>query len=143
MIIGIGTDLCDIRRIENTIEKFGMRFIDRVFTKKEQNYCGPISASTSAYAKRFAAKEAVAKAISGANTGHLRWRDVEVINNPSGRPTIRLHGAARTRLKSIIPESMTGLIHISLTDDYPYAQAFAICEALPDDSSHKLEGKKA
>ncbi len=141
MIIGIGTDLCDIRRIEKTIEKFGARFIDRVFTQTEQAYCEPKSARASAYAKRFAAKEAVAKAISAARTGHLGWRDVEVMNDPSGRPVIHLHGSAQARLMGLTPANMSGFVHISLTDDYPYAQAFAICEAIPNDSQHQ-QGKK-
>lgn len=130
MIIGIGTDLCDIRRIERTIEKFGDRFLNRVFTQDERAYCDTKSASGSAYAKRFTAKEAAAKAMSGAKTGHLRWRDVEIINDPSGRPVITLHAQAKARLESLTPKGMTAHIHLSLTDDYPYAQAFVICEAI-------------
>lgn len=109
-----------------------------MFTITERHYCDLVSARASAYAKRFAAKEAVAKAISGSNTGHLKWRDVEVLKEASGRPTINLHGLAITRLKSLMPDGMTGRVHISLTDDYPYAQAFAICEALPRDSQDKI-----
>lgn len=138
MIVGIGTDLCDIRRIEKTIEKFGERFTARVFTKAERAYCEPLSARASAYAKRWAAKEAVAKAISTSQSGHLQWRDVEVLKEPSGRPIIKLHGSAKSRLKDILPSGTSGQIHISLTDDYPYAQAFAICEALTDDSRDKI-----
>jgi len=138
LILGIGTDLCDIRRIDKTIEKFGERFIARVFTKGERAYCDPKSARSSAYAKRFAAKEAVAKAISGENTGHLRWRDVEVLNDPSGRPVIKLHAQAQSRLKSLVPDGMSGHVHISLTDDYPYAQAFAICEARPNELQESI-----
>jgi len=138
LILGIGTDLCDIRRIDRTIEKFGERFINRVFTDSERSYCDPKSARSSAYAKRFAAKEAVAKAISGVKTGHLRWRDVEVINDPSGRPVIKLHAHAQQRLRSLTPRGMKGHIHLSLTDDYPYAQAFAICEAIPHDSQGEI-----
>lgn len=129
MIIGIGTDLCDIRRIEKTIEKHGARFTRRVFTEAERAYCEPKSGKASYYAKRFAAKEAVAKAISGANTGHLRWQDVEVGKDPSGRPTIILHAEAQDRLDRLLPKGHIGALHISLTDDYPYAQAFVVCEA--------------
>ncbi|WP_371398277.1 holo-ACP synthase [Fretibacter rubidus] len=132
MIIGIGTDLCDIRRIEKNIERHGARFIDRVFTTGEQAYCEPKSGKASYYAKRFAAKEAVAKALAGPRTGHLTWKDVEVANDPSGRPTIRLHRGATDRLKSLTPVGQLARLHISLTDDYPYAQAFAICEAYRD-----------
>lgn len=131
MILGIGTDLCDIRRIEATIDKFGERFIDRIFTERERSYCDSKSARGSAYAKRFAAKEATAKALSGTNTGHLRWRDVEVINDPSGRPVVILQNQAVLRLENLTPEGLTAHIHLSLTDDYPYAQAFVICEAYP------------
>lgn len=138
MILGIGTDICDIRRISKTIEKFGNRFIFRVFTERECAYCDPKSARASAYAKRFAAKEAVAKAISGAKTGHLRWRDVEVLNDPSGRPIVKLHGEAKARLHNLTPKGMLGHVHLSLTDDYPYAQAFAICEARTHDSQDTI-----
>lgn len=132
MIIGIGTDLCDIRRIENNIERHGTRFINRVFTAGEQAYCEPKSGKGSYYAKRFAAKEAVAKALAGPKTGHLTWKDVEIANDPSGRPTITLHRGAIKRLQSLTPEGYSARLHISLTDDYPYAQAFAICEANKD-----------
>jgi len=131
MILGIGTDLCDIRRIEKSLEKFGGKFSTRLFTKSERAYCEPKSGKASYYAKRFAAKEAVAKAMSGENTGHLKWQDVEISNNPSGRPVVILRGDAKRRLESLTPDGYRGHIHISLTDDYPYAQAYAICEALP------------
>lgn len=132
MIVGIGTDLCDIRRIERSLEKYNARFTDRIFTKSEQDYCERKSGKASYYAKRFAAKEAVAKAIAGPKTDHLQWKDVEVINDPSGRPRIALHNGAKDRLDSLTPKGHIGQVHISLTDDYPYAQAFAICEALPE-----------
>ena len=132
MIVGIGTDLCDIRRIERSLDKYHARFANRIFTKVEQEYCEPKSSKASYYAKRFAAKEAVAKAIAGPMTGHLKWKDVEVVNDPSGRPRIALHNGAKERLDSLTPKGHIGHVHISLTDDYPYAQAFAICEALPE-----------
>lgn len=131
MIIGIGTDLCDIRRIEESIEKFGDRFLDKIFTKPEREYCEPKSGKAAYYAKRFAAKEAVAKAIAGKKTGALSWQDVEVENDPSGRPRINLYRGALARVKSLLPPETEASIHLSLTDDYPYAQAFAVCEALP------------
>ena len=131
MIIGIGTDLCDIRRIEKSMDKYGARFVNRIFTAGEQAYCEPKSGKASYYAKRFAAKEAAAKALAGAKTGHLTWKDVEVSNDPSGRPVIKLHRGASDRLSAMTPSGHKGHIHISLTDDYPYAQAFAICEAIP------------
>ncbi len=130
MIIGIGTDFCDIRRIEKTIEKFDDRFLDRIFTKAERAYCDTKSGRASYYAKRFAAKEAAAKALSGPKTGHLRWQDVEVKNDPSGRPVIYLHRAAKERLDSLTPHGMNAHIQLSLSDDYPYAQAFVITEAV-------------
>lgn len=129
MIIGIGTDMCDIRRIERTIDKFDKRFIDRIFTETEKAYCDPKAGKAAFYAKRFAAKEAVAKALSSRNSAHLRWKDVEVANDPSGRPVITLYRGAASRLTELTPKGYTGHVHISLTDEYPYAQAFAICEA--------------
>ncbi len=129
MIIGIGTDMCDIRRIEQSLEKFGDRFKSRIFTKSERDYCDPKSGVASYYAKRFAAKEAVAKALAGPRTGSLSWQDVEVVKDPSGRPGIKLHRGALRRMKSRLPAGYDGIVHLSLSDDYPYAQAFAILEA--------------
>ncbi len=129
MIVGIGTDLCDIRRIERSLDKFGARFIDRIFTQTEKDYCAPKSGKAAYFAKRFAAKEAIAKALSGPQTGHLKWTDVEVKNDASGRPTVRLYRAAVKRLKDLTPEGYQAHVHLSLTDEYPYAQAFAVVEA--------------
>ena len=129
MIMGIGTDLCDIRRIEKSIEKFGERFKVKIFTQGERDYCDSKSGSASYYAKRFAAKEAVAKALAGPKTGALSWQDVEVVKDPSGRPAIKLHRGAAKRMTDRLPNGLSGKIHLSLTDDYPYAQAFAILEA--------------
>lgn len=133
MIIGIGTDLCDIRRIEGSIEKFGDRFKAKIFTDGERQYCEKKSGSAAYYAKRFAAKEAVAKALAGSDTGSLSWHDVEVTKDPSGRPVIKLYRNALSRMQSRLPHGHRGQIHLSLTDDYPYAQAFAILEALEED----------
>ncbi|NNE58807.1 MAG: holo-ACP synthase [Hellea sp.] len=130
MILGIGTDICDIRRIEESIEKHGERFLDKIYTPRERNYCDPKSGPATYYAKRWAAKEAVAKALAGARTKSLSWQDVEVSNDPSGRPSIVLHRGALKRMNSIMPSGFSGNIHLSLTDDYPYAQAFAVFEAV-------------
>lgn len=129
MIIGIGTDICDINRISQTLEKHGQRFKEKTFTRGEQDYCEAKAVPANAYAKRFAAKEAVAKALAGRSTGALSWLDVEVTNQKSGRPDIILHGKALKRLKERLPEGCDGIIHLSLSDDPPYAQAFAIVEA--------------
>ncbi len=129
MIIGIGTDICDIRRIEKSIEKFGDRFLDKIFTQFEQAYCESKSGKAAYYAKRFAAKEAVAKALAGAETGALSWHDVEVSNDPSGRPTINLYGKAKKRLEQHTQNKASVAVHISLSDDYPYALAYAIVES--------------
>ena len=126
MIIGIGTDLCDIRRIEKLLEKYGDRFRDKTFSKGEREYAARKAGEGATLAKRFAAKEATAKALAGTNTGALSWQDVEVINHPSGKPGIVLHGGALKRLG----KSQDYKIHLSLTDDYPYAQAFVIIETL-------------
>lgn len=132
MIIGIGTDICDIRRIEQSIEKFGDRFLEKTFTVLERDYCEAQARPAMSYAKRFAAKEAVAKALAYETTGALPWTSVEVINDPSGRPTITLSGKALERLEARVPDAHTGHVHISLSDEYPYATAFAIAEALPN-----------
>jgi holo-[acyl-carrier protein] synthase len=132
MIIGIGTDICDIRRIEQSIEKFGDRFLNKTFTTKEQTYCNSKARPVMSYAKRFAAKEAVAKALAGESTGSLSWTSVEVSNDPSGRPTVKLMKDALERAELRCPSLHKLNVHLSLSDDYPYATAFAIAEAIPD-----------
>ena len=131
MILGIGTDICDIRRIEEMIEKFGDRFLDKTFTAHEREYCDAKARPAMSYAKRFAAKEAVAKALAQSETGALPWHSVEVKNDPSGRPFAVLSGKAEERFKSNLPDGLKGQIHLSLSDDFPYATAFAIAEAIP------------
>lgn len=133
MIIGIGTDICDINRIAQTLEKHRERFKKKTFTQGEQDYCEAKAIPANAYAKRFAAKEAVAKALAGRETGSLSWLDVEVIKQKSGRPDILLHGTALKRLSERLPQGFEGIIHLSLSDDPPYAQAFAIVEAVKSD----------
>jgi len=130
MILGIGTDICDIRRIERLLEKFGDRFKERAFTEYERNYSDEKGNPAERYAKRFAAKEAVAKALAGTKTGALSWQDVEVRNDPSGRPTVKLYREALNRAKTHSSKSDGYKIHLSLSDDYPYAQAFAVFESL-------------
>ena len=132
MIVGIGTDICDIKRIEDIIERHGKRFLNRTFTEGEQIYCDGKARPAMSYAKRFAAKEAVAKAIAGADTGSLSWKSVEVKNDPSGRPVALLHADAEERAGLVCPENHSLKLHLSLSDDYPYATAFAIAEAVPN-----------
>ena len=134
MIIGIGNDLMDIRRIERTLKRFGSRFEQRVFTETERAKAarragaGPkVVAGT--YAKRFAAKEACAKALGTGMMRGVRWCDIEVINLPSGQPTILLHGAASALARQLMPEGHSPHIHVTLTDDFPLAQAFVVLEA--------------
>jgi holo-[acyl-carrier protein] synthase len=131
MIIGLGSDIVDIRRIEKTLERHGARFITRIFTDIEQKKSdrrGPNRAAS--YARRFAAKEACAKALgTGLNRG-VFWRDMGVVNLASGAPTMALTGGAAERLKEILPAGTKGHIHVTITDDYPLAQAFVIIEAV-------------
>jgi holo-[acyl-carrier protein] synthase len=131
MIIGIGSDLIDIRRIEATLERFGDRFVQRLFTPTEQRKSEGRRNRAASYAKRFAAKEACSKALgTGMNRG-VFWRDMAVINLRSGQPTMRLTGGAAARLAALLPEGHVGHLHLSLTDDPPLAQAFVVIEARP------------
>jgi holo-[acyl-carrier protein] synthase len=132
MIIGLGSDLSDIRRIENSLERFGERFVQRVFTEVERKRSERRAGRAASYAKRFAAKEACAKALGTGIRQGVFWRDMGVANLPSGKPTMVLTGGALARLMAITPEGHTPVIHLSLTDDHPYAQAFVIIEALRD-----------
>ena len=131
MIVGIGSDLCDIRRIDNTLGRFGARFTDRIFTELERARSERKADRAASYAKRFAAKEACAKALGTGMKRGVFWRDMGVVNLRSGQPTMALTGGAAKRLAELVPEGMTAAIHLSLTDDHPYAQAFVIIEALP------------
>ncbi len=131
MIVGIGSDLTDIRRIEKTLARYGDRFIRRVFTPVEQAKAARRPDPAPTFAKRFAAKEACCKAL-GTGIGQGVWfRDMGVVNLPSGQPTLELTGGALARLKSMTPPGADGIrIHLSLTDDYPLAQAFVVIEAV-------------
>ena len=130
MIIGIGTDLVDIRRIEKTIARFGERFLDRVFTPKERARAERRAQRVATYAKRFAAKEACAKALGTGISRGVHWRDIGVENLPTGQPTIRLTGGALARLEAMTPAGMRGVIHLTMTDDMPQAQAVVIISAV-------------
>ncbi|MBV9508811.1 MAG: holo-ACP synthase [Caulobacteraceae bacterium] len=131
MIVGIGSDLSDIRRIEKTLERFGDRFVQRIFTPIEAARSERKVDRAASYAKRFAAKEACAKALGVGLRRGVFWRDMGVVNQRSGQPTMALTGGAAARLAALIPQGMRPAIHLSLTDDHPYAQAFVIIEALP------------
>ena len=131
MIIGIGSDLCDIRRIEKSLERFGDRFTRKVFTEVERTRSERKPDRASSYAKRFAAKKACAKALGTGLKRGVHLAGMGVINLPSGKPTLALTGGAAEQLARMVPEGMTAVVHLSLTDDHPYAQAFVIIEALP------------
>jgi holo-[acyl-carrier protein] synthase len=131
VILGIGNDLIDIRRVEESLAKFGDRFINRVFTDVERAKSEKRANRAASYAKRFAAKEACAKALgTGLNRG-VYWRDMGVINLPGGKPTLKLTGGALARLEEITPAGMTAQIDLTITDDFPLAQAFVIISANP------------
>jgi holo-[acyl-carrier protein] synthase len=131
MIIGIGSDLSDIRRIEASLERFGDRFTHRIYTEIERARSERKPDRAASYAKRFAAKEACAKALGTGMRRGVFWRDMGVVNMRSGQPTMALTNGAAARLAEIIPAGMKPVIHLSLTDDHPYAQAFVIIEAAP------------
>jgi holo-[acyl-carrier protein] synthase len=131
MIIGVGSDLCDIRRIEETLGKYSDRFIARCFTDIERRKSDNRADRAASYAKRFAAKEACAKALGTGLRHGVFWRDMGVVNLPSGQPTMRLTGGAATRLAAITPSGCEAFIHVTITDEHPLAQAFVIIEARP------------
>jgi holo-[acyl-carrier protein] synthase len=130
LIVGIGSDLTDIRRIEKTLSRFGERFVARIFTEVERSRSERKPDRAASYAKRFAAKEACAKALGTGLKRGVFWRDMGVVNLRSGQPTMALTGGAAARLAELLPPGKRGAIHLSLTDDHPYAQAFVIIEAL-------------
>jgi holo-[acyl-carrier protein] synthase len=132
MILGLGSDLCDIRRIEQTLAQYGERFVNRVYTDIERAKSDKRAARAASYAKRFAAKEACAKALgTGLNRG-VYWRDMGVVNLPGGKPTLALTGGALARLQAITPPGHRAQIDLSITDDYPTAQAIVIISAIPE-----------
>ncbi len=131
MIIGLGNDIIDIRRIAETLDRFGHRFLDRVFTDVERARSEARHGRIASYAKRFAAKEACAKALGTGLRRGVFWRDMGVVNLPSGRPTLALTGGAAARLASLIPDGHEARIDLTLTDEYPFAEAVVIISALP------------
>jgi holo-[acyl-carrier protein] synthase len=130
VILGVGNDLCDIRRIEKSLERFGARFIQRVFTETEQKRSEGRATRAASYAKRFAAKEACSKALGTGFRRGVFMRDMGVVNARSGKPTLALTGGALTRLHEITPPGMTAQIDLTLTDEYPLAQAIVIISAV-------------
>ena len=132
MILGIGSDLSDIRRIQASLDRFGDRFRNRCFTEIERRRSEAKPDAASSYAKRFAAKEACAKALGTGLRRGVFWRDMGVVNLRSGQPTLALTGGAAARLAEMPPPGHRAVIHLSMTDDHPYAQAFVIIEALPE-----------
>ncbi len=131
MILGIGNDLIDIRRVEKSLERFAGRFEARVFTEIERRKSDRRMNRAASYAKRFAAKEACSKALGTGFRRGVFWRDMGVVNLPSGKPTMALTGGALVRLKEITPPGMTAQIDLTITDDFPLAQAIVIISAVP------------
>jgi holo-[acyl-carrier protein] synthase len=132
VILGIGSDLSDIRRIQASLDRFGTRFTNRLFTEVERARSERKPDAASSYAKRFAAKEACAKALGTGMRRGVFWRDMGVVNMRSGQPTMALTNGALVRLNEMVPAGHKPVIHLSLTDDHPYAQAFVIIEAVPE-----------
>ena len=133
MIVGIGSDLIDIRRIEKTLDRFGERFTNRVFTEIERAKSDRRAERAASYAKRFAAKEACSKALGTGIRMGVAWREMGVVNLPSGRPTMVLAGGAAERLAGMTPDGFQARIDLTITDDYPLAQAFVVISVLPED----------
>jgi holo-[acyl-carrier protein] synthase len=135
MILGIGNDLIDIRRIEKTLARFGDRFIQRIYTEAEQRKAerrkGAGHAYAATYAKRYAAKEAASKALGTGFRDGVYWKDLGVVNLPSGKPTIVMTGGAAERLKAITPPGMEPRVELTITDEYPMAEAMVIISAIP------------
>ena len=132
MILGLGSDLCNIERIARSLDRFGDRFIHRVFTPAERERAErrPLTRAGT-YAKRFAAKEAFSKAVGTGFSRGVFMRDIGVVNLPSGAPTLHLAGGAATRLDAMVPPRHAARLHLTMTDDHPFAQAFVIIEAVP------------
>ncbi|BCX17826.1 MAG: holo-[acyl-carrier-protein] synthase [Geminicoccaceae bacterium] len=138
MILGIGSDLVDIRRVARTLERFGERFTRRCFTEIERARCDARFARAEGYARRYAAKEACAKALGTGFSRGVFWRDIGVVNLPGGQPTLVLTGGAAARLAAITPPGMRALISVSLTDEPPLAQAIVVITAVPEESLANL-----
>lgn len=131
MILGIGNDLVDIRRIARSISQFGDHFLEKIFTTTERDLLNQRRLKAASYAKNYAAKEAAAKALGTGLREGISWQDIEVTRDPLGAPQIRLHGKAMKRLEKLTPPGMQAKIHLALTDEWPYAQAFVMLSAIP------------
>jgi holo-[acyl-carrier protein] synthase len=131
MIIGLGSDLIDIRRIQRSLDRYGERFTGRVFTAVERAKSDRRRERAASYAKRFAAKEACAKALGTGLARGVFWRDMGVVNLPGGKPTMQLSNGAAARLAELTPPGHRAVVHLTITDDFPLAQAFVVIEALP------------
>ncbi|WP_419904124.1 holo-ACP synthase [Kiloniella sp.] len=133
MILGIGNDLVDIRRIEKSLDKFGDRFITRIFTEQETEKANSSPNPAATFAKRFAVKEACAKALGTGLWRHgILFKDIGVTNAKGGQPQLNLKGAAAARLRDMVPQGMTARLHVTISDDYPLAQAFVLISAEPE-----------
>ena len=140
MILGIGSDLVDIRRIERTVERHGERFLTRIFTETERARAERRANRVETYAKRFAAKEACAKALGTGFRRGVFWRDMGVVNLPSGRPTMQLTGGALRRLQEITPAGCEARIDVTITDEGPMAQALVVISAVPQERTDSAAG---
>lgn len=138
MILGVGTDLANIERIQGTLDRFGDRFRNRVFTEIEQRKAERRKDTAGTYAKRWAAKEACSKALGTGLRMGISWKDMAVSNLSTGQPVMKVTGWAAERLREMTPEGHEAIIHVSLTDDHPWAQAFVVIEAHPVDTADGL-----
>ncbi|MEN3950329.1 holo-ACP synthase [Iodidimonas sp. SYSU 1G8] len=139
IVLGLGNDLIDIRRVEKSLERFGQRFVDRVFTEVEQRKSDGRMNRAASYAKRFAAKEACSKALGTGIRRGVHWRTMGVVNLPSGRPTMELIDGARIRLEQMTPPGMVAQVHLTITDDFPLAQAIVLITAVPAEMAALLK----
>lgn len=132
MIVGIGTDICDARRIEKSIGNFENKFVERIFTKAEIAAAAAKGAAPLFYAKRFAAKEAIYKALSASGVTGRGWRDAEILNNEDGSPSVSLSGRCKTALEALTPDGYKAKINLSISDEPPYAVAFVVLSVVPE-----------
>jgi holo-[acyl-carrier protein] synthase len=139
LVLGLGNDLIDIRRVEKSLHRFGQRFVDRVFTDIEQKKSDGRMNRAASYAKRFAAKEACSKALGTGIRRGVHWRTMGVVNLPSGRPTMELTGGAKVRLEQMTPPGMVAQVHLTITDDFPLAQAIVLITAVPAEYASLLK----
>jgi holo-[acyl-carrier protein] synthase len=139
LVLGLGNDLIDIRRVEKSLHRFGQRFVDRVFTEIEQKKSDGRMNRAASYAKRFAAKEACSKALGTGIRRGVHWRTMGVVNLPSGRPTMELTGGAKVRLEQMTPPGMVAQVHLTITDDFPLAQAIVLITAVPAEYASLLK----